>query len=133
MPESTQNHSNDVDAEGAHLLVMNEQYTYVDVREPDEFEEGRPASAINVPLAGDPSSFVERMKTRFASDAKVVVGCQSGKRSRRAVSALRDAGFTSVVECRTGWDGIRGAFGELREPGWKRVGLPTESGSPTRS
>ncbi len=123
----------EVDAEGAHLLVVRDNYTYIDVREADEHEEGRPAGALNVPLAGDEAAFVERMQARFATDAKLIVGCQSGRRSKRAASALRAAGFTNVVDSRTGWDGSRGVFGELREPGWRRMGLPTESGSPTRS
>lgn len=133
MPKTARELPREVDAEGAHLLLTRDNYTYIDVREPDEHEEGRPAGAVNVPFAGDEVSFVARMQARFAPDAKLVVGCQSGRRSRRAVSALRTAGFTDVVDCRTGWDGSRGVFGELREPGWKRMGLPTESGSPTRS
>ena len=36
------------------------------------------------------------------------------------------AGFTNVLEQRAGWDGARGSFGEIVEPGWKRAGLPSE-------
>jgi rhodanese-related sulfurtransferase len=110
------------------------QYTYIDVRDADEFEEGRPAGAVHFPFSANAArEFVEAVRARFSSDSKLVVGCTSGKRSRLAARALGENGFTCVVECRTGWDGTRGVFGELIEPGWRRVGLPTESGSPTRS
>lgn len=118
-----------VDARHAHALISCGKYIYVDVRDRDEFEEGRPAGAVNVPLddeSGEP--FASRMEKRFGKSAPVVVGCRSGKRSARAVAELDAAGFTDVVECRTGFDGTRGVFGELREPGWKREGLPTERG-----
>jgi rhodanese-related sulfurtransferase len=118
----------------AHVLITQSGYVYVDVRDADEYEEGRPAGAVNVPFSASATArFVEAIRSRFEADSKIVVGCNSGKRSALAVRALVDSGFSSVVECRTGWDGTRGIFGELREAGWKRVGLPTENGSPKRS
>ena len=123
-----------VDAAQAHALILRGRYIYVDVRAQDEFEDGHPAGAVHVPWMSDPhGSFAERMKKLFSLDAKIIVGCQSGKRSQRAARELVDAGFTDVIDCRTGWDGSRGTFGELREPGWRRLGLPTESGLPKRS
>lgn len=117
-----------------YALLTRAEYTYIDVRDADEFDEGRPAGAINFPFSASASaSFVAAMRDRFSCDAKLVVGCNSGKRSLLAARALIENGFADVVECRTGWDGTRGVFGELIEPGWRRVGLPTESGSPTRS
>lgn len=104
---------------------MNEGYTYVDVRTPEEFAEGRPAGAVNVPLGDD---FVARMNARFAKDAKLVVGCKAGGRSLRAAKALLAAGYTDVLDQRAGFDAVRGAFGEITEPGWSRAGLPTDKG-----
>jgi rhodanese-related sulfurtransferase len=110
-------------------LLTRAEYTYIDVRDPDEFEEGRPAGAINVPFSSSAlASFVEKIRGRFSPASKLVVGCNSGKRSQLAARALLENGFTCVVECRTGFDGSRGVFGELIEPGWRRVGLPTENG-----
>jgi rhodanese-related sulfurtransferase len=120
--------------EATQRLLLREGYAYLDVREPDAFEEGRPAGAINIAFSTDGEAhFVDAVRSRFEVNAKLVVGCNSGKRSKLAVSALVRAGFIDVVECRTGWDGTRGPFGELREPGWRRTGLPTERGLPTRS
>jgi rhodanese-related sulfurtransferase len=102
-----------------------EGFTYVDVRTPEEFLEGRPAGAVNVPLDDD---FIAAMERSFAKDARIVVGCRSGGRSLRAARALVSAGFTNVLDQRAGFDGARGAFGELTEPGWSRAGLPHEIG-----
>ncbi|MBX3198558.1 MAG: rhodanese-like domain-containing protein [Labilithrix sp.] len=109
----------------AHAKMTTEGFTYVDVRTPEEFAEGRPAGSVNVPLGDD---FVRAMEARFAKDARIVVGCKAGGRSLRAANALLAAGFTSVLDQRAGFDGARGPFGELTEPGWSRAGLPQDAG-----
>jgi rhodanese-related sulfurtransferase len=123
-----------VGPEAAYRLVSRDGYAYVDVRDAEEFEEGRPAGAVSFPFSASAiAEFIAAIHSHFQVDSKLVVGCNSGKRSPLAVRALTESGFVNVVECRTGWDGARGIFGELREPGWRRVGLPTENGSPKRS
>ena len=124
----------------AHAKMTSEGFAYVDVRTEDEFAAGHPAGARNVPVmvagaAGlEPSAdFVSVMEGAFAKDAPIIVGCKMGGRSARAASALGAAGFTRVLDQRAGWDGARGSFGELTEPGWSRAGLPTESGSDPRA
>ena len=109
----------------AHAKMTAEGFTYVDVRTPEEFAEGRPAGAINVPLGDD---FVRAMEAKFAKDAPIVVGCKAGGRSLRAANALIAAGFTNVLDQRAGFDAARGAFGEVTEPGWSRAGLPQDAG-----
>lgn len=109
----------------AHAKMTGEGFTYVDVRTPEEFHEGRPAGAVNVPLD---DGFVAAMEARFPKDARIVVGCMVGGRSLRAARALVAAGFTNVLDQRAGFDGARGAFGEIAEPGWSRVGLPQDVG-----
>lgn len=109
----------------AHAKITSEGFTYVDVRTPEEFAEGRPAGSINIPLGDD---FVRAVEARFAKDAKIVVGCKAGGRSLRAANALIAAGFTNVLDQRAGFDAARGSFGEVTEPGWSRAGLPQEAG-----
>ena len=111
-------------------------WTYLDVRTVEEFDQGHPAGSVNVPIsfAGpggmEPNpDFVRVIKAAFAPDAKIVVGCRSGGRSLRAAQILAGEGFTDVVDQRGGWDGARTPFGQL-EPGWSRVGLPSETGQP---
>jgi rhodanese-related sulfurtransferase len=111
-------------------------WTYVDVRTVEEFDAGHPAGAVNVPIAlagpggmeGNPD-FVRVMKAAFANDAKIVVGCKAGSRSLRAAQVLTSEGFTNVLDQRAGWDGARDPFGQV-EPGWSRLGLPSEKGPP---
>ncbi len=117
----------------AHQKMIDEGYVYVDVRSPDEFAEGRPAGAINIPIeessisgASAPQAFVASICALFAKDAKLIIGCQAGARSLRAAEALISEGFENIVEQRAGFDASRGAFGEILEPGWRRCGLPQE-------
>jgi rhodanese-related sulfurtransferase len=121
----------------AHAKMTSEGYAYVDVRTEEEFALGRPAGAWNVPLSreGDGTmvpnaDFLHVVETLFGKNGKLVVGCKSGNRSLRAAQALVQAGFTHVLEQRAGWGGARDAFGAVKEPGWSRAGLPTESGEP---
>ena len=113
------------------LALMHEGFTYVDVRTESEFADGHPAGAINVPWLKDGpidpepnEAFLETMTASFDRSARLVVGCKAGARSAKACDALEAAGFTGVVEQRAGFDGTRGTFGEIVEPGWKRCGLP---------
>lgn len=121
----------------AHEKMTNDGYTYVDVRTQDEFAAGHPEGAVNVPLmfataeGMQPNEdFVRVVEARFEKSAPLVVGCKMGGRSARAAKALVAAGFTNVLDQRAGWDGSRGTFGELLEPGWARAGLPQETGNP---
>jgi rhodanese-related sulfurtransferase len=113
--------------EASELLAQG--YTYVDVRTVGEFEAGHPAGAVNVPISD--ADFGRVMRAAFAKDAKIIVGCKAGVRSLRAAQALLADGFTDVLDQRAGWDAERNAFGQMAEPGWSRVGLPSETGSPS--
>jgi rhodanese-related sulfurtransferase len=119
------------------LAKMNEGYVYVDVRSEPEFVEGHPVGAVNVPImhigAGGMTpnpDFLRMMTASFSKDAKIVVGCKAGGRSRRAAQALTAEGYTSILDQRAGWDGARDSFGQVTEPGWSRAGLPSETGAP---
>ncbi len=124
-----------VSVEEARALIA-EGYVYVDVRSEPEFERGHVPGAYNVPLnrrgPGGPEpnpDFLSVMEAGFGKDERLLVGCASGVRSAKAVRILADAGFATLAELRTGWDGARDAFGRL-EPGWSKQGLPSEQGAP---
>jgi rhodanese-related sulfurtransferase len=103
---------------------LAEGWVYVDVREEIDFEAGRPRGAVNVPYSRHEERFVAAV--RAATPARrVVLGCKSGLVSVHAAEMLARAGF-EVLEQRAGFDGARGTFGQLEEPGWERLGLPTE-------
>ena len=116
--------------EAAALLA--EGYVYVDVRSEREFEAGHVPGALNVPISqqGTPNpDFLPVMQQAFATTEKLVIGCQSGGRSQRAVTQLSGAGFVNLVEMHAGMDGARDAFGRVT-PGWSKQGLPIEQGKP---
>jgi len=102
----------------------------LDVRAAEEFEDGHPEGAVNVPLARfvegrlvDDGAFAERVRARFPRESTILVLCRSGVRARRAAKLL-SADYTEVAVVTGGYDGTRGPFGEVVEPGWLRLGLP---------
>lgn len=76
----------------------------VDVRENDEWQAQHIAGAIHIPLG--------QVQTRIAELAQyknstVIMQCRSGKRSEKAASILKTAGFSSVYNLTGGilaWD-----------------------------
>jgi rhodanese-related sulfurtransferase len=112
--------------------LLEQGYAYVDVRTEAEFEAGHVPGAYNVPVSRKSvpnPDFLAVIGSHFEKGSPIVVGCHTGSRSQRAVALLADAGFTNLVELRTGFAGSRDAFGRP-EPGWSKKGLPIETGSP---
>ncbi len=120
-----------ISPEEALDLVEDEGWVYVDVRTVAEFEGGHPEGAYCVPWqrltpAGreENEDFLAVMQATFALDAKIVLGCRGGVRSKHAALAMLDVGFTKVVDQRAGYVGARNAFGGMEEAGWQTQGLP---------
>ncbi|CAN1757561.1 Rhodanese-like domain-containing protein 15, chloroplastic [Linum perenne] len=96
-------------------------HRYLDVRTPEEFSEGHPEGAINIPymyrigsgLAKNPK-FVEQVSSQFGKYNELIVGCQLGKRSMMAATDLLAAGFMAVTD-------IAGGYAA-----WTQNGLPIE-------
>jgi rhodanese-related sulfurtransferase len=110
---------------------MEDGSIYVDVRSIPEFEQGHPEGAVNVPLLHlDPRTrqmqpnqdFVTVMRANFASDAPLLIGCQSGVRSVQAAQVLASAGFTNVSNVAGGFAGSHAG-----DRGWAQAGLPIET------
>jgi rhodanese-related sulfurtransferase len=121
-----------VTAEEAKRL-LDDGYTYVDVRTELEYAAGHPVGAKNVPVMcrvdgrmAPNGMFLDVMLVTYATDAKLVVGCASGARSKNAIRQLVEAGYTGLVDVRPGFAGIRNAFGQVTEKGWAAEGFPTE-------
>jgi rhodanese-related sulfurtransferase len=117
--------------------LLRDGWVYLDVRSIPEFESGHPSGAANIPLLhmaggrmapnGDFQAVVE---ANFAKDAKIVVGCKAGPRSRQAAALLEAAGYTNVVDMRGGYHGERDNFGRVACAGWSESGLPCEASAP---
>ena len=116
--------------------LLGEGAVYVDVRSEPEFEQGHPPGALNVPIShmGDMGmtpndEFLAVMNRAFGKTERLILGCKSGSRSKRAAALLAQQGFIHLSEMGAGWSGSRDAFGRVLA-GWSRLGLPSESGKP---
>jgi len=86
--------------------VLKGECHVIDVREPHEFEAGRIPNAQNHPLSSfDPA--------RLPKDKPVVLVCQAGGRSARALQAAHAAGRTDVVHYPHGSGGWASRGGKL--------------------
>jgi rhodanese-related sulfurtransferase len=122
-----------VEADEAARMV-EQGWTFVDVRSVPEFADGHPAGAFNVPLLHKgpsgmtPNPDFERvMLARFARDTPIVLSCRSGGRSQRAADALLALGFAQIADVRGGWAGEVDALGQVVCAGWQARGLPTSN------
>ncbi|AKU92222.1 rhodanese-like domain-containing protein [Vulgatibacter incomptus] len=117
--------------------LLQQGYTYVDVRSEAEFEACHPAGAVNIPFMHRSAAgmtpnplFIEAFETAFPPESKIVLGCAGGNRSLKAAQLLEATGREDLVECRTGFGGARDAAGQVIEKGWQDSGLPCEVGQP---
>lgn len=122
----------------AYAALQNEPgAVYLDVRTSEEFEAGHPAGARNIPVllldaaTRQPTpnpDFLPAALQHVPRSAVVLVGCQSGVRSRRACDILVGAGFENVRNVDGGFGGARDQSGRVVVPGWRDAQLPVESG-----
>ncbi|HZP44429.1 MAG TPA: rhodanese-like domain-containing protein [Candidatus Binataceae bacterium] len=118
--------------EAHQALAQNPQAVYLDVRTEEEFAQGHPAGAINIPVvflrAGAPPQpnpdFLRVAERLLPKDKAVVVGCMSGMRSQRACEILEEAGWGDLTNVRGGFGGQRDPSGAVIVEGWRDAGLP---------
>jgi rhodanese-related sulfurtransferase len=114
------------------ILQKNSDALYLDVRTEEEFAQGHPAGAINLPVvflkpgaAPQPNdSFLAIAQKVLPQDKKLVVGCMAGGRSQRACEILEEAGYRDLTNVRGGFGGARDASGAIVAVGWRDAGLP---------
>lgn len=113
----------EIDARTAHdEMIANPAIVYVDVRTPEEFHQGHPRGALNIPVAmagmlgmrANPA-FLEAASRVLPKGVPVIVGCKSGQRSAMACQMLAQAGFDDLAN-------VSGGF--LGPAGWAPLGLP---------
>jgi molybdopterin/thiamine biosynthesis adenylyltransferase/rhodanese-related sulfurtransferase len=91
----------------------------LDVREPDEYDEGALEGAVHIPRGHLESQVEGRIVDK---DARVVVYCAAGVRSAFAVRTLQDLGYTGA----TSMDGGFGRWKDEGRPWSKPVSLSPE-------
>jgi rhodanese-related sulfurtransferase len=100
----------EADAAGARSLV-DEGAVLVDVRERDEWEQGRIPGAVHVPRGNLESRIEQAAPDR---SRPVVLYCAAGNRSAFAAKTLRDLGYERPVS-------LAGGYTD-----WQRNGFPTD-------
>jgi rhodanese-related sulfurtransferase len=115
-------------------LAGEPDLSLIDVRSVEEFEEGHPRGAWNIPLAFQDiggmrpnPSFVEAVRACFASDASIIFSCAVGNRSALACRMLEAEGYDKVVNLSGGFHGIRDIRGQKVSDGWVDLGLPVST------
>ncbi len=100
----------EVDTAGAADLIAKGAVV-LDVREPDEYDQGALANAIHIPRGHLEAQIEGRILDR---DATVVCYCAGGVRSAFAAKTLAELGYTDVVS-------VVGGFGKWKDEGrpWK--------------
>ena len=73
-------------------LDNNEEFIFIDVREPYEYEEFNLGAQL-IPMGSLSSAIPDLMKYK---DDEIIIHCRSGARSGTAKSALVNLGFTKV-------------------------------------
>lgn len=73
----------------------NLEHVYIiDVREEDEYEEGHLINSYNIPL----SRLEDINNENISKDAKIIIYCRSGNRSKTAQEKLNNMGYTNVYD-----------------------------------
>ena len=81
-------------AEGKELLAHDQEIILVDVRRDEEFEEGHIPNANHIVL----DTLAEVAPAKLPKDAKVMVYCKAGGRSKKAAETLDALGYQHVYD-----------------------------------
>ncbi len=108
-------------------IENKEDIIILDVRSPEEFEEGYIEGAILIPF----QELEQRHKELNAlTDKEIIVYCKAGVRSKKGAQQLTELGYTNVKEMGAGIDGWTAAGGEVVKPTTTTTTPPTETTSP---
>ncbi len=101
----------EIDTSGAAEEVAKAGTVVLDVREPDEYEQGALPGAVHIPRGHLESQIEGRVTDR---DAHIVVYCAGGTRSAFAADSLGQLGYTDVAS-------MAGGFNKWKDEGrdWK--------------
>ncbi|HMZ45863.1 MAG TPA: rhodanese-like domain-containing protein [Chitinophagaceae bacterium] len=79
----------------ALALAQDKSAQLIDVRTPEEYEEGHLENAVNINIKD--SNFIELVK-KLNKEKPVYVYCRSGVRSRKAGAELEKLGFKQIFD-----------------------------------
>jgi rhodanese-related sulfurtransferase len=84
-----------ISAEDAKKIIDSEDVIVLDVRTPEEFNEGHIENAVLLPVSDIKDKAGEVLTDK---DAKILVYCRSGNRSATAAKELIEMGYTDVYD-----------------------------------
>jgi len=123
-----------IDVHQAYAALREEKgAVYLDVRTEEEFAQGHPDGALNVPVGHpNPATRVLEANPRFLDVARavlprevpVIIGCRTGPRAETAAQILAADGYRDVRWVYGGYVGMTDPFGNKLAPGWLESGLP---------
>lgn len=94
---------NEIDMQEAkEMMKLNNKMLVIDVRSPQEYQEGHLDRAISIPLY-ELGSKINNVAPY--SDTLILVYCQHGTRSKKAVQILERLGYNNVYSLKNGIDG----------------------------
>lgn len=95
---------NNIDYETAKMILKNDKSAIlVDVRSPQEYKEKHLEGSINIPIY----NIEEKSKDSIPNKQNIViVYCQSGGRSSKAVKILEKQGYSKLYNIEGGLDNI---------------------------
>ncbi len=85
------------------MLKNDKEILLIDVRSPQEYKEFHLDGAINLPLYDIELQVGNKIKRK---DTPMIIYCQSGSRSRKALQILKQEGYQNLFEIKGGLDNI---------------------------
>ena len=79
------------------FVDANRDHFLLDVRTPEEFDEGHIAGAVNIPV-----QILDQYLSSVPQDRDVVLYCRTGNRSQVAMEILNQAGYQNVYDIEGG-------------------------------
>ena len=98
--KKTKSEITEVSTEQAEKLLA-EDWTLLDVREPDEFEQGAISGSVHIPRGNLETSIEARLPSK---ETKIVAMCAGGARSAFAAKTLQEMDYKNVVSMDGGFN-----------------------------
>lgn len=96
--------TNEIDYENAKVILKNDKEAILlDVRSPQEYKEGHLEGSINIPLYDLSKKSENTIKNK---ECTIIVYCQSGNRSKKAIDILSNKGYENLYNIKGGLDNI---------------------------
>ena len=105
-------HIRETDPAGAEALLAD-GHLLLDVREPDEYEQGAIPDSLHIPRGNLESNVENRVTDR---DQPIVVMCAGGVRSAFAADTLQQLGYTDVISMEGGFNRWKDEGRDWRTP-----------------